>query len=84
MCSDHEFEAHRAVLASCSSYFRSMFTTSMIEKEKDIIEIKDIPKDGLDSILKFVYTNNINITSKNIHDILHAATLLQVGYESYP
>ena len=60
-----------------------MFTTSMIEKEKDIIEIKDIPKDGLDSILKFIYTNNINITSKNINDILHAATLLQVGYESY-
>ena len=50
-----------------------------VKKEKDVIEIKDIPKDGLDSILKFIYTNNINITSKNIHDILHAATFLQVS-----
>ena len=50
----------------------------MIEKEKDQIEIKDISTDGLDAVLKFIYTNTINITPKNINDILHAATLLQV------
>ena len=55
-----------------------MFTTSMIEKEKEQIEIKDISTEGLDAVLKFIYTNTINITRNNIHDILHAATLLQV------
>ena len=73
-----EFDAHKSVLASCSTYFRVMFTTSMIEKEKDQIEIKDISTEGLDAVLKFIYTNTINITRNNIHDILHAATLLQV------
>ena len=45
---------------------------------KTLSKVKDVPKDGLDSVLKFIYTNNIQINSKNINEILHAATLLQV------
>ena len=61
-----EFDAHKSVLASCSTYFRVMFTTSMIEKEKEQIEIKDISTEGLDAVLKFIYTNTIHITRNNI------------------
>ena len=38
----------------------------MIEKEKEQIEIKDISTEGLDAVLKFIYTNTIHITRNNI------------------
>ncbi|CAG5114380.1 Oidioi.mRNA.OKI2018_I69.chr2.g8436.t1.cds [Oikopleura dioica] len=72
------FQCHRVVLASASAYFRSMFTSNMIEKDKEYIELKDISSDGFDSILKFIYTNSIVLSSRNIQYILHAATMLQV------
>jgi len=72
------FCCHRAVLASCSAYFRTMFTAHMLERDLEIIELKDISADGLESVLKFIYTNSITISTKNIHNILHSATLLQV------
>lgn len=55
-----------------------MFTSNMIEKDKEFIELKDITSDGFDSILKFIYTNSIILSSRNIQYILHAATMLQV------
>ena len=73
-----QFQCHRVVLASASAYFRSMFTSNMIEKDKEFIELKDITSDGFDSILKFIYTNSIILSSRNIQYILHAATMLQV------
>ena len=61
-----------------SAYFRTMFTANMLERDLEIIELKDISSDGLESVIKFIYTNKIRISTKNIHDILHSATLLQV------
>ena len=55
-----------------------MFTANMLERDQEMIELKDISADGLESVLKFIYTNSITISTKNIHDILHSATLLQV------
>ena len=39
--------------------------------KKDQIEIKDISTEGLDAVLKFIYTNNIHITRNNIQDSVH-------------
>lgn len=55
-----------------------MFTANMLERDLEIIELKDISADGLECVIKFIYTNKIRISTKNIHDILHSATLLQV------
>ena len=55
-----------------------MFTANMRERDQETIELKDISADGLESVLKFIYTNSITISTKNISDIIHSATLLQV------
>ena len=73
-----QFGAHRAVLASCSAYFRSMFTSEMKESSQNIIEIHGITATGLKEILDYIYTAEVTITVQNIQDVLSAANHLQV------
>ena len=55
-----------------------MFTANMLERDLEVIELKDISTVGLESVLNYIYRNSITISYKNIQDILHSATLLQV------
>jgi len=68
------FEAHRVVLASCSHYFRTMFTRDFQESQLKEIELKGVTALGLRAVLDFVYTSRLNLSSTHIHDILQTAS----------
>lgn len=71
-----EIKAHKIVLASSSSYFRSMLLSGMVESRKDYIEIKDVDPDALEALVNFVYTSRLTITTENVESMMTAAAML--------
>ncbi|XP_002736900.1 kelch-like protein 24 [Saccoglossus kowalevskii] len=74
----HEYPCHRAVLASCSPYFRAMFTNDMKERNADKVQIKDVQVEVMNVIIQFIYTSKITISPHNVQAIFEGASLLQV------
>ena len=70
------FLAHRVVLASQSTYFRAMFTSSMIESKKTDIILEGVESDALRKIIHYCYTGDIAPLPNDVEDILEAAHML--------
>ncbi|KAI1724721.1 kelch motif domain-containing protein [Ditylenchus destructor] len=71
-------QAHRLVLAACSSYFKAMFTSEMAESKLEEIELLGINDSTLQTLVDFCYTGEIIVNDSNVQSILPAANLLQI------
>ncbi|XP_070001446.1 kelch-like protein 26 [Penaeus vannamei] len=72
------FQAHRVVLASCSDYFRAMFTDEMRERCQSEICLNGVSAAGLQCLLEYAYTSRLCLNLANIQDVLSAAAHVQV------
>ncbi|XP_002740844.1 kelch-like protein 28 [Saccoglossus kowalevskii] len=75
---DTKIRAHRAVLASCSPYFKAMFTGNMCEREKEEIEFKSIDESAMKLLVDFAYTGKVHVSQVTVQSLLPAADLLQL------
>lgn len=79
LCAEgEELPCHKAVLASCSDYFKAMFTNAMAEKEQRRVPVNGVTASDLRMTLDFVYTSTISITDTNVETLMSAANYLQV------
>lgn len=69
------FPVHRAILGSCSDYFRTLFTTSLPSK-KDHISIDGIRGVIMDRIIKYSYLRELDITEGDMFEVYAAADFL--------
>nr|XP_002738426.2 PREDICTED: kelch-like protein 5-like [Saccoglossus kowalevskii] len=76
---DHEFEAHKVVLAGCCPYLRAMFTNGMLETDKNYIEIQGVDPMAMELLLEFMYTGKIEITVENVQGVLAGASMLNLA-----
>ncbi|KAI8507877.1 Kelch repeat and BTB domain-containing protein 8 [Branchiostoma belcheri] len=74
------FPCHRAVLASCSPYFRAMFTSSYAEARQDRITIQDVSEVAMATILDYAYTGRLETEPDQVQAVMSAAGLLQVDF----
>lgn len=62
----HEFHAHRVVLASCSEYFRAMFTDAMMERSMAEIYLNGVTTEGMRYVPKYHTVAGVHCFYKNI------------------
>ncbi|XP_041859879.1 zinc finger and BTB domain-containing protein 17 [Melanotaenia boesemani] len=68
-----DFKAHKAVLAACSVYFRTLFLD-----QKDVVHLDISNAAGLGQVLDFMYTAKLSLSLQNIEDVLSVAHFLQM------
>ena len=79
LCVDRcEFPAHRIVLAGASRYLQAMFTNGMLESGKTKIELGGIDPQTMASLLEFVYTGSVELTTANVQQLYAGASLLHL------
>jgi len=57
--------AHKVVLVSVCPYFRAMIT-SFAERDKYVVNIRDIDSNILQLLIDFIYTGKIMVTEQNV------------------
>ncbi|XP_070069100.1 kelch-like protein 10 isoform X2 [Drosophila takahashii] len=80
---EQAFNVHRAIMCSCSSYFRAQFTgfnadnrscvTSTVASENPVIHIPGINASIMNSMIQYAYLRQTNITENNVHELLICA-----------
>ena len=75
---EHEFRAHRVVLAGCSPYFTAMFTSDLEESKHRVVAIRDISAPTMALLIDYCYSSEIELTEDNVQYLLSAASILQL------
>ncbi|XP_075581397.1 LOW QUALITY PROTEIN: kelch-like protein 15 [Pelecanus crispus] len=75
---DRQFQAHKALLATQSDYFRIMFTADMQERDQDKIHLKGLTATGFSHVLQFMYYGTIELSMNTVCEILQASLLVQL------
>ncbi|BES95692.1 BTB And C-terminal Kelch [Nesidiocoris tenuis] len=76
--SGETFQAHKVVLASCSDYFRAMFTDAMKESRQSEICLNGVSAAGMRLLLEYAYTSRLALNLANVQDVLSAASHIQL------
>ena len=72
---DAEIYAHRAILAARSKYFRSLFTSGMMESTAKTIEIPNTRKPILQALIRYLYTDTVEVSPEIAIELYVAADL---------
>ncbi|XP_044127873.1 zinc finger and BTB domain-containing protein 1 [Bufo gargarizans] len=76
--SDIYFQAHKAVLAACSSYFKMMFINHQHTMAQINLTNTKISAECFDLILQFMYLGKILKAPENFEQLKHAMSYLQL------
>ena len=73
---DHEFAAHRNVLAASSPYFYSLFTTDMKEQAASRIALPELKLSAMNALLCYLYTGRVDDKEANAEELVESASYL--------
>lgn len=73
-----KMHVHRNILASCSQYFRSLFTFNMTSSGHIEVEIPGVTYPDMESIVQFAYNHKAKLTAGNIESVIVTADRLNV------
>lgn len=71
--------AHKTILACKSDYFHAMFVGNFDDKFKDQIEIEDTAFETLLSVVRYLYSDTVELKPENVIDILFTSNKLNIS-----
>ncbi|XP_050787918.1 kelch-like protein 6 [Gopherus flavomarginatus] len=72
------FPCHRMLLAAVNPYFRAMFVSSFKESQDGEVLLQDMAPSTVQTILQYLYTEKISVTSETAQAVFIAASRLQI------
>ncbi|TFK13744.1 elongation factor 1-beta [Platysternon megacephalum] len=69
---------HRMLLAAVNPYFRAMFVSSFKESQDGEVLLQDMAPSTVQTILHYLYTEKISVTSETAQAVFVAASRLQI------
>ncbi|RXG71045.1 Broad-complex core protein isoforms 1/2/3/4/5 [Armadillidium vulgare] len=75
-CSGKVYEVHRMILSSCSGYFQEIFKQT--GTETPFIIMANIKSKFVEYLLSYMYKGEVNISEKEIEELLDAAEYFKV------
>ena len=70
--------AHRNILASCSEYFRSLFTSVMTSSSQIETIISGVTTVDMEAIIQYAYLQEGHLTPENVESIMYTADRLNI------
>ena len=71
--------ANRMILSCCSRFFEAMFDLEMKEKYQNHVQIHGVDGAAVKSVIDFMYSREVKITSENVMELIAASDYLQVA-----
>ena len=76
---DQTIAANRMILSCCSPFFEAMFDLEMKEKYQNPVQIHGVDGAAVKSVVDFMYSGEVKITSENVMELIAASDYLQVA-----
>ena len=76
---DQLIAANRLILSCCSRFFKAMFDLEMKEKYQNPVQIHEVDGAAVKSVIDFMYSGEVKITSENVMELIAASDYLQVA-----
>ena len=71
-CDDHQVEAHKVILATCSPVFRSI--VSQNKSKHQLIYLRGLAKQDLDYMMDYIYSGSVNVLQEGLKRFLDIAS----------
>jgi len=75
---DQVIPCHRIILAARSPFFEKLFTNGMEEQNKQSVTLRETSYDSTVKIIKYLYSNEIDLTPEEAAQICSDATFFQL------
>ena len=73
-----QFHAHRCVLVTSSDYFKTLFSSSFVDKEEKCHKLHIGTAEAMATILDFIYTGRINLSVNKMLELLTLSDYLLI------
>ena len=77
------FNAHKAVLASCSDFFKAMFSSGFKESHQNEVSLDIGKADDFRVLLECAYTGKVSLTADTAAGILEMAHYLRFDFATH-
>ncbi|KAJ8669832.1 hypothetical protein QAD02_001091 [Eretmocerus hayati] len=72
------FPIHRAILSACSTYFRTLFTTTLHSKDETNFLLPNVTSKIMNLLLEYAYLRTLDVKGENVCELLITADYLSI------